>query len=65
MSADTNPHHDDLPSTKTTVWIFVAVALFAALWATSIVLFGVPGLYIPALALVPVVGLLIVLVSLG
>ncbi|GHG95830.1 hypothetical protein [Pseudodonghicola xiamenensis] len=65
MSANSDAHHDDLPSTKATIWIFVAVAIFVALWATAIALFGVPGLYIPALALVPVVGLLIVLVSLG
>ncbi|MDK3017938.1 hypothetical protein [Pseudodonghicola flavimaris] len=62
----TSDHHaSDLPSTKVTVWIFVAVAIFLALWGTSIFLFGVPGLYIPALALVPVMYIILVLISRG
>lgn len=58
-------HHADLPSLKTTVWIFIAVAVFVAFWGASIALFGVPGLYIPALALVPVIYVVLILISRG
>ncbi len=50
-------------SPETWVWSFIA--LIAALWGTSIAMFGVPGLYIPAVALVPVVYLALILISRG
>lgn len=63
--SSSSDHHDDLPSLKTTVWLFVAVAVFLALWGTSIALFGVPGLYMPAVALVPVMYVILILISRG
>jgi hypothetical protein len=47
------------------VWAWAIIVLLVALWGTSIVLFGIPGLYIPAVALVPVVYIVLVLISLG
>ncbi len=35
------------------------------MWGCSILLFGVPGLYIPALAALPVMFLLLILISRG
>lgn len=45
--------------------ILLSVAVFLAGWATSIVLWGIPGLYIPALALVPVIWVMLILISRG
>ncbi|MEX0318380.1 MAG: hypothetical protein AB3N21_10535 [Ruegeria sp.] len=45
-------------------WYYAAGALFS-MWGCSILLFGVPGLYIPALAAVPVMFLLLILISRG
>ncbi|MFY0658933.1 MAG: hypothetical protein JXR15_00460 [Shimia sp.] len=57
------------PTTKTKLdpatWVWAGIALLVALWGTSIVMFGVPGLYIPAVALVPVVYLALILISRG
>ncbi|TDK43179.1 hypothetical protein [Antarcticimicrobium luteum] len=58
-------HGSNHPDTRTTVWVLVAVVLFLALWATSVALFGIPGLYIPALALVPVIYLLLITIAWG
>ncbi|SMP19851.1 hypothetical protein [Shimia sagamensis] len=61
----------EIPATKTTskispeTWVWSFIALIAALWGTSIAMFGVPGLYIPAVALVPVVYLALILISRG
>ncbi|MDA5558064.1 hypothetical protein [Shimia sp. MMG029] len=46
-------------------WVYAGIALVAALWATSVVMFGIPGLYIPAVAAVPVIFLTLVLISRG
>ncbi|GAA6179902.1 hypothetical protein NBRC116594_13400 [Shimia sp. NS0008-38b] len=48
-----------------TTWVWIAIAALVTLWGTSIALFGVPGLYIPAVALVPVIFLALVLISRG
>lgn len=45
--------------------ILLSVAVFLAGWATSVALWGVPGLYIPALALVPVIWAMLLLISRG
>jgi hypothetical protein len=48
------------------VWkIFAAIAAYAALWAASTLTWGVPGLYLPALAKVPVMFALLVWISRG
>lgn len=46
-------------------WVFAGIALIAALWATSVALFGIPGLYMPAVGAVPVIFLVLVLISRG
>ncbi len=47
------------------VWTYAVLALVVALWGTSVVLFGIPGLYIPAVALVPVIFAGLLLISRG
>jgi hypothetical protein len=45
--------------------ILLSVAVFVAGWATSVAIWGIPGLYIPALALVPVIWVLLLMISRG
>ncbi|MGR3762122.1 hypothetical protein ACUXV3_18640 [Roseobacteraceae bacterium NS-SX3] len=45
--------------------IYYALATFVSLWGCSALLFGLPGLYIPAVALVPVVFALLITVTRG
>jgi hypothetical protein len=45
--------------------IYYAIATFISLWGISIMLFGLPGLYLPALALVPVMWIILILISRG
>ncbi|MFB9149321.1 hypothetical protein [Roseovarius ramblicola] len=51
--------------TITVLRILLSVAVFVAGWATSVALWGVPGLYIPALALVPVAWGMLIVISRG
>ena len=57
------------PETKSkrdpATWLWAAIAALVVLWGASIVMFGVPGLYIPAVALVPVIYLALILISRG
>lgn len=55
--------HD--PDAVAVLPILISVVVFLAGWATSIVMWGIPGLYIPALALVPVIWVLLLLISRG
>ncbi|MDX2482544.1 MAG: hypothetical protein QNK42_02660 [Pseudodonghicola sp.] len=64
-SSAPDQHGSNQSDNKAAIWLLVAVVLFLVLWATSVALFGVPGLYIPALALVPVVWIVLILVSRG
>lgn len=52
-------------NSRRTALIFAALTVYLALWATAVIQFGVPGLYIPALAKVPVVFGLLLLVTRG
>jgi len=45
--------------------IILAVLAVALLWGGAFLIWGVPGLYIPALAAVPVIWLLLILISRG
>lgn len=45
--------------------IYYAIAAGLSLWGIAILLFGIPGLYIPALAMVPVIWTLLILISRG
>ena len=56
--------HDD-PDDSRVGLILLSVAVFLAGWASSVALWGIPGLYIPALALVPVIWVLLLMISRG
>ncbi len=45
--------------------IYYAIVTFISLWGISIMLFGLPGLYLHALALVPVMWIILILISRG
>jgi len=51
--------------TLTALRILLTVAVLVAGWATSVALWGIPGLYIPALALVPVAWVTLIVISRG
>ncbi|MBO9398913.1 hypothetical protein J7400_19740 [Shimia sp. R9_2] len=62
----THSHADDHGAEITGAgWVYTIVALLVVLWGTSIALFGIPGLYIPAVGAVPVIFLALVLISRG
>ncbi|KIC30821.1 hypothetical protein [Leisingera sp. ANG-S5] len=42
-----------------------ALATFVSLWGCSVLLFGIPGLYIPALCMVPVMFLVLLSITRG
>lgn len=42
-----------------------ALLTLVSLWGSSILLFGIPGLYLPALAMVPVMFILLIAISRG
>ena len=66
MSTHPPDHHgSNQPDRRTVAWLLVAVAVFLALWAASVALFGIPGLYIPALVLVPVIWVVLIVISRG
>lgn len=44
--------------------LYAAIAFICG-WGCSVMLFGLPGLYLPALALVPVMFLVLILISKG
>jgi hypothetical protein len=52
-------------ATKLEGRILLAVLIGLICWGLSIFTWGVPGLYIPALALVPVIYVLLILISRG
>lgn len=54
---------DLLYGDKDSIW-YALVAFFSA-WGCAILMFGVPGLYLPALALVPVMFIILILISFG
>ncbi|WP_299663615.1 hypothetical protein [uncultured Ruegeria sp.] len=45
-------------------WYYTTGAIFS-MWGCSTLLFGLPGLYIPALMMVPVMFLILILISRG
>lgn len=54
----------DAANGKAEDWYYTAGAIFS-MWGCSIMLFGVPGLYLPALAMVPMMFILLLLISRG
>lgn len=55
--------HDLLFGDKNNIWF--ALIGFVSLWLSSALVFGLPGLYLPALALVPVIFVLLILITKG
>ncbi len=55
--------HADAP--RVSLWFYGLLGLVVVLWGTSVLMFGVPGLYLPAVALVPVVFGLLIWISIG
>lgn len=45
--------------------IYYAIATFVSLWGCSIMLFGLPGLYIPALCMVPMMFAVLITITRG
>ncbi|TMV09503.1 hypothetical protein FGK63_00050 [Ruegeria sediminis] len=45
--------------------LWYALIAVVSMWGCSLLLFGLPGLYLPALAMVPVMFLLLILISRG
>jgi len=45
--------------------ILVTVLLALVAWGVSVALWGIPGLYIPALAMVPVIWVVLIIISRG
>ncbi|WP_299670481.1 hypothetical protein [uncultured Roseobacter sp.] len=48
---------------KNNIWF--ALIGFFSLWMTSALTFGLPGLYLPALAMVPIIFVLLLLITKG
>ena len=46
---------------KNNVWF--ALIMFISLWAISALTFGLPGLYLPALAMVPIMFVVLILIT--
>ncbi|MDT8326857.1 MAG: hypothetical protein RQ750_05640 [Roseovarius sp.] len=68
MSQSSKPTADETPrdpDAALVVPILLAVVIFLALWGGSIALWGVPGLYIPAVIMVPVIWVGLLLISRG
>jgi hypothetical protein len=69
-SSETSAHEETssrkgLSETMTVLLILLAVVVLLGLWAASTVIWGIPGLYIPALALVLVSMVTLVVISRG
>lgn len=54
-----------LSETMLTLLILLVVVVLLGLWAASTVIWGIPGLYIPALALVLVSWVALIVISFG
>ncbi|SFK81842.1 hypothetical protein [Shimia haliotis] len=52
-------------SNKTLIAIYAVLLLAVLLWGGAIAIFGIPGLYIPALCAVPVIYTLLIIISRG
>lgn len=58
-------HAHGLPSNKEVTLAWGLVILLVALWGTSIVMFGLPGLFLPAVGAVPVIVAILLLITWG
>lgn len=65
MTDNNNSHDDDKAHRKTATILLLGVLAVLAAWAGSVALWGIPGLYIPALILVPVIFIVMMVGSRG
>ena len=63
-NAQTNTTARD-PDEAAVAPILLTVLVLLAAWGTSVAMWGIPGLYIPALAMVPVMWVVLLLISRG
>ncbi len=61
-TADETPRD---PDAALVVPVMIGLVLFLAAWSGSIALWGIPGLYIPAVIMVPVIWVGLLLISRG
>jgi len=64
-AAQPETHGAQDSTTRRDGFIILAVLGFLALWGGSVALWGIPGLYLPAVALVPVIWTLLLLITRG
>ena len=64
IDATNVPATETKTSSPDTIILLVTLLALVA-WGASVFFFGVPGLYIPALALVPVMYVLLIIISRG
>lgn len=53
------------PGARADLWLLLMVAVILVVWGLCVALFGLPGLYLPALMLVPLIMLLLVRATWG
>jgi hypothetical protein len=63
--ADSGDRIEDNSENRTALRILLTVLVALAAWGVCIFLWGIPGLYLPALALVPVVWAALIAISMG
>ena len=59
----TQETHESETTNVTAIYTVLAAALAA--WGSAIYAFGIPGLYLPALAMVPVMWIILLIISRG
>ena len=60
-----SPHDTTPPEQKTIRRIYLALAVFLALWGGSIWTWGLPGFYMPVVMIVPIMVFLLVRIARG
>jgi len=53
------------PQDTSVARILLSVVVLLAAWGASVATWGIPGLYLPALAMVPVIWVLLLIISRG
>ncbi|PSL18865.1 hypothetical protein [Shimia abyssi] len=63
--ASTSSAPPDTDDSSTVFWIYAVLAAVVVAWGSAIFVFGVPGLYIPAVALVPLIWTVLIIITRG
>lgn len=58
-------HATEKPARSPEKTAFAGVFIFLALWALSTFTFGLPGFYIPAVAMVPIIWAVLITITMG